>query len=388
MVGGAASRQRVVAVVTCLDVKLKVTLGPQHLVKPLTEALLHPYLKAFARKRGTEWERLRIEAVCVGGEQTLTLAECEAPAAGLLLADTLDVEIVLDPESTTSVYAGVDAAIASTLASCGLDEDVAAKIKQRAKTSANFPVDAGAVLPEAIEDAIQAGKIKTVEKWLTSDDGHGDALRDDYQEWGPERMGGCLINGKRLDDEPGYYDKPPTIMGTYIPALNIASLHGDLRMAQLFLKHGAKVNRTDWSGGTGAQGSTALHYAAFACATPVAKMLIEAGANVNAPTEKGHATPLMEAAKVGYGDWPPRFTGDQLGELISTLLEAKADPTLINGAGQTAREIVIKSRADTVQMVRNHPFAAPGASNSVTTWTGFAKAIRLLEEAEKAWKAQ
>ena len=37
--GTRAARQRVVAVVTS-NVKLKVTLGPQHLVKPLTEALL------------------------------------------------------------------------------------------------------------------------------------------------------------------------------------------------------------------------------------------------------------------------------------------------------------------------------------------------------------
>ena len=71
------------------------------------------------------------------------------------------------------------------------------------------------------------------------------------------------------------------LSNTGATALHYAAAKGLVEMTQLLLTHGAKVNRTDWSGGSGANGETALHYAAGECATPVVKLLLEHKADVN-----------------------------------------------------------------------------------------------------------
>lgn len=68
---------------------------------------------------------------------------------------------------------------------------------------------------------------------------------------------------------------------------------GDLKKVQKFLNQGVHPNVCD------AAGYTALHYASLKGYINVSQSLLEAGANINAVTRAGRATPLHRAATSG-----------------------------------------------------------------------------------------
>ena len=152
------------------------------------------------------------------------------------------------------------------------------------------PRAAAAELPDAVTFGIRVeqGDLATVEAWLA------DGLDPDFES---ERIGTGLM---------------------------IAAWHGNIPMMELFVKRGANVNRTNrfkeqalmlavWKGRRDAavwliehgarinrSGNewSALHYAAFAGHTDLARLLIEKKADVNAKSTNG-STVLMMAAREG-----------------------------------------------------------------------------------------
>ncbi|MYL06366.1 MAG: ankyrin repeat domain-containing protein, partial [Gemmatimonadales bacterium] len=89
-----------------------------------------------------------------------------------------------------------------------------------------------------------------------------------------------------------------------------AAMTGDLASVRALLSDGADVNAPQ------GDGMTALHWAARAANADLARLLLEAGADVDAATRIGAYTPLHLASEVGGG------------EVVGLLLEA--------GAAQTA----------------------------------------------------
>ncbi|MBS0446920.1 MAG: ankyrin repeat domain-containing protein [Proteobacteria bacterium] len=75
-------------------------------------------------------------------------------------------------------------------------------------------------------------------------------------------------------------------------ALMIAALKGDLDDAKALLDRGAQVNRTGW---------TPLHYAASGPDVRLVALMLDRGADIDAPSPNG-TTPLMMAAQYGSED--------------------------------------------------------------------------------------
>jgi uncharacterized protein len=71
-------------------------------------------------------------------------------------------------------------------------------------------------------------------------------------------------------------------------------------------------------------GSTALHWAAYRDDVEMARLLIQAGADVKAKTRLGGITPLFMAAKNGNAP------------MLELLLKAGSDPNAVNRTGATA----------------------------------------------------
>jgi hypothetical protein len=131
--------------------------------------------------------------------------------------------------------------------------------------------------------------------------------------------------------------------------LMIAAWYGNIAMMELFVKHGADVNRTNrfneqalmqavWKGQREAavwliehgarvnrdgKAWSALHYAAFAGHVQIARLLMQNGADVNAKTNNG-STALMMAAHEG---------SEKIAEM---LLAAGADRAAKNDRGDDA----------------------------------------------------
>jgi len=91
-------------------------------------------------------------------------------------------------------------------------------------------------------------------------------------------------------------------------ALMMAALKGDMDGAAMLLERGAQVNKGGW---------TPLHYAATGPEPRLVRLLIDRGAELNAPSPNG-TTPLMMAAQYGSED------------SVTLLLERGADPKLRN----------------------------------------------------------
>lgn len=83
--------------------------------------------------------------------------------------------------------------------------------------------------------------------------------------------------------------------GDGMTALHWAARHGDVSLTRMLLYAGARVDAVTRNGNY-----TPLHLASRNGRAPVVKVLIETGANVNAPTSAGGSTPLHLAA--GNGD--------------------------------------------------------------------------------------
>lgn len=72
-----------------------------------------------------------------------------------------------------------------------------------------------------------------------------------------------------------------------------AAQNGDLKRVQKLINQGTSADKRDNSG------YTALHYAVRAGYMEICRFLLSKGANVNATTRSGKATPLHRAATAG-----------------------------------------------------------------------------------------
>ena len=124
--------------------------------------------------------------------------------------------------------------------------------------------------------------------------------------------------------------------------LMLASLKGQLELADLMIKKGADVNKTGW---------TPLHYAASTGQVAVIRLLIENHAYIDAESPNG-STPLMLASMYGTA------------EAVKLLLDEGADPSLKNQQGLTAVQFAERaSRPDAAELITKNIKAnrpAPG----------------------------
>lgn len=104
-------------------------------------------------------------------------------------------------------------------------------------------------------------------------------------------------------------------------ALMMAALKGDMDGATMLLERGAQVNKSGW---------TPLHYAAAGPEPRLVRLLIDRGAELNAPSPNG-TTPLMMAAQYGSED------------SVKLLLERGADPKLRNDLKLGAVDFALKA---------------------------------------------
>mmetsp|Transcript_112413 Transcript_112413/g.177739 ORF Transcript_112413/g.177739 Transcript_112413/m.177739 type:complete len:159 (-) Transcript_112413:7-483(-) len=126
------------------------------------------------------------------------------------------------------------------------------------------------------------------------------------------------------------------------PPLLYPAGEGDLHAVRKLLAEGAEVNAAS------ASGETSLHVAGIKCVADVIQTLLEARANVNAkalPGETMSMTPLH---------WYVNF--NECGEReVNLLLNAKADVTAKNSAGDTPLDMVskIRDRQHIAQLLRD-----------------------------------
>jgi uncharacterized protein len=147
-----------------------------------------------------------------------------------------------------------------------------------------------------------------------------------------------------------------------------AAMRGDKVAVQNLLRQKADVNAPQ------GDGSTALHWAAYRDDQEMARMLIAAGANINARTRLGDLTPLFMAAKNGSAS------------ILSLMLDAKADPNTANANGTTPLMLAAASgKSDAVKLLldRGADVNAKDLTNGQTSLMfaaalGRADAIRLL----------
>jgi ankyrin repeat protein len=104
-------------------------------------------------------------------------------------------------------------------------------------------------------------------------------------------------------------------------ALILATYNDHAETARLLLEQGAQTDAGD-----GARGNTALHGVAFKGYTPIARLLIDANADVNRPNKAGQ-TALMLAALFGRV------------EIFGMLVAAGADPDAVDVAGNSAMSV-------------------------------------------------
>ena len=95
--------------------------------------------------------------------------------------------------------------------------------------------------------------------------------------------------------------------GHYRTPLHAASAKGFLKIAQLLLEHGARVNYKD------RDGWKPLHWASSKGHLELCRLLLEHGASINAEEKLGRATPLLLASREGFLD------------VAQLLLESNAD---------------------------------------------------------------
>ena len=107
-------------------------------------------------------------------------------------------------------------------------------------------------------------------------------------------------------------------------ALMLAAFDGHTGAVDLLLRRGARVDSQD------AAGRTALMYAVSGPNTPTVQRLLAAAPAVDLRDREEHFTALMFAAAEGQA------------ENVRALLQAKADPTLTDVDGDTARKFALE----------------------------------------------
>ena len=118
----------------------------------------------------------------------------------------------------------------------------------------------------------------------------------------------------------------PALVNAYAPdgfqALGLAAFFGHTAIAQLLLEHGAEVNAPSRNG----QRVMPLHSSVAGQHLALTKLLLEHGADVNA-TQEGGFTPLQGAAQNGQR------------KMVELLLKYGADKTVRSDGGQIALDI-------------------------------------------------
>jgi ankyrin repeat protein len=116
--------------------------------------------------------------------------------------------------------------------------------------------------------------------------------------------------------------------------LSIAAMKGDMDTVQALIGQNVDVNRAQ------GDGTTALHWAAYRDDADMARLLLDAGANVGAETRLGELTPLFMASKSGYAP------------IIDMLVKAGADVNSQTTIGTTALMMAAASgSADAVSVL-------------------------------------
>lgn len=106
--------------------------------------------------------------------------------------------------------------------------------------------------------------------------------------------------------------------------LMLAAINNQLELAKVLIERGADINRKGW---------TPLHYAATRGHRDMMRLLIEHDAYIDSESDNG-TTPLMMAAYSA----PPLA--------VKLLLEAGADPTLVNHGNASALDLALTAERE------------------------------------------
>jgi len=131
-------------------------------------------------------------------------------------------------------------------------------------------------------------------------------------------------------------------------ALHYASYYGHVPIVELLLQNGAEVNApTEPNASLGREGETALCFIAGSSYAEnhekVIELLVEAGANVDVQDANG-ATPLMKAIDSGFA-YP---------NAVRALLQAGADTQLKDKVGRTALDMATTSRPSDFETLKRN----------------------------------
>ena len=118
-----------------------------------------------------------------------------------------------------------------------------------------------------------------------------------------------------------------------------AAQNGNLAVIQTLIKEKADVNAPQ------GDGTTALHWAAYREDVPMARLLIQAGADAKARTRLGSVTALHLAATTGNP------------QLVDLLLKAGAETDAANGNGTTP--LMLTAASGNVEAIKLLSTAAP-----------------------------
>lgn len=140
-----------------------------------------------------------------------------------------------------------------------------------------------------------------------SQDGHTALIYAIRQQ--SHKVAMALAKSARINvNQPNRFDETP---------LMYAAITGDMDLAKLLIKRGAKVNRLGWA---------PLHYAAAKGQKEMVSFLLKQGAFPNAPSADG-SSPLLLAVT------------SRNQEVVQVLLKVGADPKAINQQGKSALSV-------------------------------------------------
>jgi RNA polymerase sigma factor (sigma-70 family) len=141
----------------------------------------------------------------------------------------------------------------------------------------------------------------------------------------------ALINERERWDEEHARRSHLPVVGSFT-ALHRAAFQGDLELAELLLRRGARPDATTKIG------HTPLHTAVLVDHPPIVERLLDAGADPNAPTDRGQ-TPLHWAV-IRARPW-----------MIRRLLAAGADPSARDAEGRAPLDWAALRGADLEQLL-------------------------------------